>query len=53
MGGYGADPKGQEGRIRCLTCYIPREYFCYPYKLGEAVGRDFGVETKITLFHAG
>ncbi|ACX52782.1 putative transposase IS891/IS1136/IS1341 family [Ammonifex degensii KC4] len=32
-----------------VTCYLPREYFCYPYKLGEAVGGDFGVETKITL----
>ncbi|MBT9282438.1 MAG: transposase, partial [Hydrogenibacillus schlegelii] len=32
-----------------VTCYLPREYFCYPRKLGEVVGGDFGVETKITL----
>jgi len=32
-----------------VTCYLPREYFCCPCKLGEAVGVDFGVEAKITL----
>jgi putative transposase len=32
-----------------VTCYLPREYFCYPYKLREAVAGDFGIETKITL----
>jgi putative transposase len=32
-----------------VTCYLPWEYFRRPYKLGEAVGGDFGVETKITL----
>ncbi|WP_245527875.1 RNA-guided endonuclease InsQ/TnpB family protein [Ammonifex degensii] len=32
-----------------VTCYLPREYFCYPYRLREAVGGDFGVKTKVTL----
>jgi len=32
-----------------VTCYLPRSPLCYPYKLGEAVGVDFGVGTKITL----
>lgn len=32
-----------------VTCYLQKEYFCYPYKLGKAVGIDFGIESKLTL----
>ncbi|SMB97104.1 Transposase [Thermanaeromonas toyohensis ToBE] len=32
-----------------VTCYLPEEYFCYPYKLGRAVGVDSGVNPKLTL----
>jgi putative transposase len=32
-----------------VTCYLPREHFCYPLKVGKVVGIDFGVETKLTF----
>ncbi|WP_240610816.1 hypothetical protein [Ammonifex thiophilus] len=30
-----------------MTCYLAREYFCCPCKLGGAVGVDFGIGTKL------
>jgi len=33
-----------------VTCYLPqKENDCHPYKLGEAVGIDFGIASKLTL----